>query len=232
MSLNVLSLLGKYVVAFFVSAISFFGLGGYKENTHNTKNSQLNINGPVVSAISYETDVTYNEKRPSNITNVLKNGEVGISYYDSKSKKTIIVSNSKTHYIEKGTGPYGIYKGKLVGYGPDCPGCSSEGNVACKTKDKQKHSLVHNGIYYEDDEYGKVRILAADLNEFPCGTIVKVEKESGESFLAVILDRIGVTLPDQTLMDLAYPSQNDKTVFAQDGLLGPNMTFSIQRWGF
>lgn len=232
MSLSILNLIGKYVVAFFISVLSFFNLGGYKESDVNTKNRQLNINGPMVSAISYDTEVKYNEKKPSNITNILKPGEVGISYFDTNSKETIVVEKEKTNIIEKGTGPYGIYKGRLVGYGPDCPGCSSEGNLACKTKNKEKHSLIHNGIYYEDEEYGKVRILAADLNEFPCGTMVKVEKENGDSFMAIILDRIGTRLENQTLMDLAYPSQNDKTVFGQDGLLGANMTFDIQRWGF
>ena len=53
------------------------------------------------------------------------------------------------------------------------------------------------------------------------------------TFKAIVLDKIGTQLSNgQTLMDLAYSSQTDKTVFAVDGLTGSNVTFSVQRWGW
>lgn len=232
MSLGLLHLVGKYLVALFITAISFFNISGYKENKIGKQNSQLNKNGPIVTAISYNTEVTYNDKRPSNLSKVLNKGEVGLSYYDEETNKTIVIKNEKSHVVEQGSGAYGIYKGRLVGYGPDCVGCSGEGYLACRTKTGDAFSLKHDGIYYDDEEYGKVRILAANLYEFPCGTMVKVEKEDGKSFNAIVLDRIGTQLEGQTLMDLAYSTQTDKSVFAADGLVGYNITFNIQRWGF
>ena len=47
------------------------------------------------------------------------------------------------------------------------------------------------------------------------------------------MDTIGTKLADgRELMDLAYSTQTDKTVFAADGLVGNNVTFNVQRWGW
>ena len=222
MSINFLQIIGKYITLTLLSILSFLGIDNFNEKIFIANKIDLK---PVVTTIKYDTKIIYNEKVPSNIEKVIQKGEDGLSE-DNK-----IVKEATEEIIEKGTGAYGIFKGRLVGYGPDCPGCSIKGNVACKTEDKKVFSLISDGIYYEDSEFGSVRILATDLKKFPCGTIIKVEKEDGTVFMAVVLDRIG-TKSETPLFDLAYSSEMDKTVFNADKLTGKNITFNVQRWGF
>ena len=62
------------------------------------------------------------------------------------------------------------FVGNLTGYGPDCYGCTSG-------KTSSGHNL-RESIYYEDAEYGTVRILAAD-SYFPFYSIIKVSNVPG-----------------------------------------------------
>ena len=72
----------------------------------------------------------------------------------------------------------------MTGYGADCQGCSGLGTLACKTKNGSYYSLTQNGMNYTDDEYGEVRIIAAALDKFPCGTIIKVDNPNLGTFNA------------------------------------------------
>lgn len=66
--------------------------------------------------------------------------------------------------------------GSLSGYGPDCYGCSG---ILASGMD------VRDGtIYYSDDTYGNVRILAGD-SFYPYGTIVRVKTQDFRSLLAL-----------------------------------------------
>lgn len=112
--------------------------------------------------------------------------------------------------------------GTLTGYGPDCPGC--EGPVYCKPNPNVKNG----NIYFDDSQYGKLRILAADYS-IPCGSIVKIENYKyilGESFYGIVLDRgsaiVGLT------MDLLYPSEKDTIIIGRQR----NIRFTIERWGW
>jgi hypothetical protein len=231
MSLSLLQLLGKYLTVSIISCMSMFGISNYSEINIAKNNNLLNKKGETVNSINYKTVVKYNSKLPSNITNTIKEGQVGLSINNGKTNK--IIKEPTDAIVEKGTGRYGISKGKLVGYGPDCKGCSGEGYLACRTEDGNKFSLKYDGIYYTDDEFGSVRILAANRTKFPCGTIVQIEKQDGSKFMAVVMDQINTKLPDgRELMDLAYSSQTDKSVFGADGLTGNNITFNVQRWGW
>lgn len=113
------------------------------------------------------------------------------------------------------------FMGTLTGYGPDCEGCS--GIVGCSP-----YQNVKNGnIYYEDTNYGKIRILAADKS-IPCGSIVKISnyKFSDGDFYGIVLDRgsaiVGLT------MDLLHESENDTVIIGRQY----NINFKIERWGF
>lgn len=127
----------------------------------------------------------------------------------------------------------GIYPGKMVGYGPDCPGCSYHGYVYCKTENKEVFSLKYDGIYYTDDEYGKVRIVAAALSKFPCGTIIQVQEFGELPFTVIVLDT-GSTVRNAwkrgiVIMDLAYEAN---ALAGSDGRTGNNITYEVQRWGW
>ena len=111
------------------------------------------------------------------------------------------------------------FTGTMTGYGPDCVGCS--GKLGCPP-----HQDVRNGnIYYEDGDYGKIRILASDPL-IPCGSIIKISNYYNEEFYGIVLDR-GSAIKGLT-MDLLYESEmTTKNIGRQY-----NIIFEIERWGF
>lgn len=223
----------KWIQIFLVSLISLFNANFYYETNSNFNSVSDEKNTNIINDVTpYTTVVKYNPKLPSNILNVLTEGVVGLSYVDYDNTVTV-VQKMEPKVIEKGSGAYGIYTGTLTGYGPDCVGCSKVGNVACYTEDKKNHSLKNDGIYYKDDEYGKVRIVSA-AKVFPCGTIVKITKEGQLPFYAVVLDRGGsmnsAWNQGRVWMDLAYEAN---AMAGSDNLTGRNnIEFSVQRWGW
>jgi len=238
MNINLLQLLSKYIIFLTVSVMSSLGIGNYSENEAVVNNINKEKDFQVITSVTnYKTVVQYNKKIPKNVTNVISEGKVGLSYTEQNNQESTvkekIVQEVTNEVVEKGTGDYGIYTGKLIGYGPDCVGCSGEGYLACKTVDGTKFSLKYNGIYYNDNEYGNVRILAAATSKFPCGTIIEITKSGKESFLAVVLDTGGTVQNawknGNVVMDLAYSRNADS---GSDGLTGNNITFNIKRWGW
>ena len=135
--------------------------------------------------------------------------------------------------MEVGTARPGEYIGRLTTYGADCAGCSKTGTVACRKPNGKTHSLTRDGMYYNDSEYGKVRILAADLGGFPCGTIILVNNGKIKPFYAVVMDT-GGTMRQQYAqgyiwMDLAFVHEGD----SKGTHTGSKTTrFSVQRWGW
>ena len=109
-----------------------------------------------------------------------------------------------------------VITGKMSGYGPDCAGCS--GYVAYG-------KYVGNGnIYYNDKEYGKVRIVAGD-KKYKFGTIVKIN----DSMLAIVLDRGGsIGIGKKFLFDLLYESEKEAYRYG----VSYNTKFEILRNGF
>ena len=181
----------------------------------------------------YGTDYVYVENMPSTAKPVvLEEGVNGIEYtYDGLNY--VHLSDVKNEVVQKGSGKPGNFTGKLTGYGPDCPGCSKVGNVACRTKAGQNHSLTYDGLYYTDDVYGSVRILAADNSAFPCGTIVKVDNGSLEEFVGIVLDTgsamRGAWKEGVVWMDLAFTTQAEART---GGATSSNTKFEVQRWGW
>lgn len=109
-----------------------------------------------------------------------------------------------------------ILIGKMSGYGPDCVGCS--GYVA-------SGMYVGDGnIYYDDSEYGSVRIVAGD-KKYKFGTIVRIN----DSMLAIVLDRGGsIGIGKNFLFDLLYESEAE----ANKNGVSYNTKFEILRNGF
>ncbi len=181
----------------------------------------------------YETEYVYLDNIPSNAEPVvLVEGVNGLDYtYDGLDY--VHLSDKKNEVVQLGSGKPGIYHGRLTGYGPDCPGCSSVGNVSCLTREKTNHSLIYDGLYYDDSVYGNVRILAADNSAFPCGTIIKVDNGILKEFYGIVLDT-GSTMRNAwrqgvVWMDLAFSSQAEALV---GNATSGNTTFSVQRWGW
>lgn len=126
-----------------------------------------------------------------------------------------------------------VFVGKMTGYGADCIGCSGVGALSCRAADGSRYTLSENGEYYNDTTYGTVRIVAAALNKFPCGTIVKVDHPALGTFYAVVMDTGGSMKRawnnGYVWMDLAFKTESDPDIFATTS---SNTTYSVQRWGW
>ena len=112
------------------------------------------------------------------------------------------------------------FNGKLTAYGPDCPGCS--GNSACPPRQNFKNG----NIYFEDQVYGTVRVVAADRS-IPCGSIVRISGISiySEPVLAIVMDRGGAVTGNH--MDLLFTSQSNL-----EGFTTSNVKFENIRYGW
>lgn len=108
--------------------------------------------------------------------------------------------------------------GTITGYGPDCYGCS--GFTA------SGHNL-HESVYYDDSEFGTVRILAADRS-IPFYSIFRVSNiPNMDPFIAVVLDTGGnVGYGKGTLFDLAFATESGGVIPKTS-----NVTFEMLRSG-
>lgn len=126
-----------------------------------------------------------------------------------------------------------VFVGKMTGYGADCIGCSGVGALSCRAADGSRHTLTENGEYYNDATYGTVRIVAAALDKFPCGTIVKVDHPALGTFYAVVMDTGGSMKRawnnGYVWIDLAFKTESDPEIYATTS---SNTTYSVQRWGW
>lgn len=182
---------------------------------------------------AYGIDYVYVESMPKSAEDVIiKEGVNGLDYtYDGLNY--VHLSDKSNQVVQRGTGKDGNYTGKLTGYGPDCPGCSVVGNVSCKTREGKNHSLITDGLYYNDINYGSLRILAADNSAFPCGTVVKVNNGILDPFYGIVLDT-GSSMRNAwkngtVWMDLAFSSQKEARV---GRATSSNTKFEVQRWGW
>ena len=197
------------------------------KNLNQTKNSVA-----ITKVIEYDTVKTYNKKLPTGVTVTKRKGQNGLAYID-ENNNTQIIESPKNAEIEIGTGDKAEYVGKMTGYGADCIGCSGEGILACKSKNGTYHSLTKDGMTYNDDEFGEIRIIAAALDKFPCGTIIKVDNPNLGTFNAIVLDTGGAMQNAWkngiVHMDLAYITENDNSLYLSTS---SNVKYSVQRWGF
>ena len=184
-----------------------------------------------VKSLKYETVKTYNSSLPKGKVVTKEEGQNGLAYVNEKEETIEIIESPVNAQIEIGTGEEADYVGKMTGYGADCAGCS--GILSCKTKEGNYHNLYTDGMYYNDEEYGSVRILAAALDKFPCGTLIKVENENLGTFNAIVLDTGGAMRNAWSngivLMDLAFKSEQDPAIHLATS---SNTKYSVQRWGY
>lgn len=235
MNLYLAELVLKFLRMIFVAFISLFNFNLYHEKTVHLENTITNIDSFAVNTLVLPQETAPVKQitpvKPINQSKkVVTNKSNPVKKQNNNLKKT---STNKILTSEKPLVSLEEFKGKLTGYGPDCYGCSGRGNLACKTREKKTFNLIKDGIYYNDSEYGKVRILSAATAKFKCGTIIVVTKKGAEPFTAIVLDSGGdmrkAWNKGQVWMDLAYPST---AKVSSDKLTGKNITFNVQRWGW
>ena len=112
--------------------------------------------------------------------------------------------------------------GKVSAYTPYCSdGCN--GYTA-------NGMFVGNTIYYNDKEYGKVRIVAADKS-YPFGTIVRFNNLNyfNDAVYAIVLDRGGaIGKGKRVLFDLLFKTENEANNFG----IEKNVSCDILRMGY
>ena len=132
------------------------------------------------------------------------------------------------------------YTGILTGYGPDCTGCGNFNTGKVSTASGYHVSNIVDGaiepaftITYDDEEYGEVRIVAADAN-IPFYSIIRITVPHWDSpVIAIVLDR-GSTVGFEncrsergclTQFDLLYPTEAESLGKTR------NVTFELLRNG-
>ena len=95
--------------------------------------------------------------------------------------------------------PLSTVTGNLTGYAYNCATCSKR--LACKSS----LDLSNGNVYYNDNTYGNIRIVAAS-QKYSCGTVVRFKKSSisSEPITAIVLDR-GVS---GNTLDLLVQNEN------------------------
>ena len=162
MSLCLFKIVKEWIGILFVMVSSLFINNSTDKVT--VENNLENINtSTTAEVIEYDTKKIYNDKLAIGTTNVITEGEVGIVY--NVDGEEVKLKEPITEVIEIGTGAKDTYTGSITGYGADCPGCS--GFVSCKTKEGS-YNLAQKGEYYNDSEFGNLRIVAADNSLFKC----------------------------------------------------------------
>lgn len=110
-------------------------------------------------------------------------------------------------------------EGSLTGYAADCPKCN--GRLGCSP-----YLDVSDGtLFYEDETFGKVRIVAASKS-LPCGSVItfkSIRVPNGE-IVAIVLDR-GVR---GTSIDLLTESEE----YASKNIGRSTITYDILRNGW
>lgn len=137
--------------------------------------------------------------------------------------KQEIIEEPKEEIIEEELDVIETIVGKMTGYGPDCYGCTSNRTAS-------GYYVGEGNIYYNDDEYGKIRIVSAD-SKYPFGSIVRISNLTfqSEPIIAIVLDRGGAIGLDKNIQfDLLFVKENDALIVG----IQRNVNFEILRLGY
>lgn len=219
-----------FIMISFNSLINSYQIMEFNININNPdKNKSLSV---VNTVLEYQTEIIYNAKIPSGITNVLVEGQDGIVYLDTNGNIYKTLKEQINEVVEVGTGKYGEYTGIVTGYGPDCKTCDGRGYVACPTQTGKWTNLFTDGIFYDDERYGSLQILAADWRGFPCGTVIEINNNDlSKPILGIVLDT-GSAM--RNAYDKGYV-HIDVAFETEVGLVfntNKNTNFSVKRWGW
>lgn len=152
------------------------------------------------------------EKATSN-KNITKKETVKKKQEESKKEESVIKEEIEKYNVLES------FKGKLAAYGPDCKGCSNKTSSGYN---------ISKTIYYNDPEYGQLRILAGD-KKYSYGTIVNLKIDSKTEIKGIVLDRGGdIGIGKKFQFDLLFTSQKEAAAFGSKN----NVTFEILRLGY
>ena len=201
------------------------------------KNSNLlTIDNSNLEKMSDSTSILFEKEETVDIGNE----NVVILLEDNTQSEVEEKQEEKENNITKLDNVIETYTGILTGYGPDCTGCGNFNTGKVSTASGYHVSNIVDGaiepaftITYNDEEYGEVRIVAADAN-IPFYSIVRITVPHWESpVTAIVLDR-GSTVGFEncrsergclTQFDLLYPTEAESLGKTR------NVTFELLRSG-
>ena len=194
-------------------------------NINDDDNDDINSNDDISLDTDDDSKLDFNKDESSNDN---KNYLVDSGNDNDKDKnkdkedKTIDKDNTTSvieNVVSNEDKVLEVQKGGLSAYGPDCSGCS--GYLA-------SGRYVGEDIYYNDSQYGQIRIVAGDRS-YKYGTIVKIKSSKiGNDIIAIVLDRGGVGLSNRYMFDLLFESEKAALKFGSFS----DVTFEILRYGY
>lgn len=189
----------------------------FKEDELFRKSTSLDQDDTVVVSL---TDEDKEEKKDDNQDD--KEIPATEEKKDEEAPENVTPEEPKTSPLDVDINSYPAIRevyGNLTGYGPDCYGCSGVTRSGYN---------LYDSIYYEDSEYGTVRILAADYS-FGKNAIFRVSNVPGmDPFIGIVLDTGGnVGYGKGTLFDLAFATEKDPSIIG----LTKNVKFELLREG-
>ena len=237
MNVYLLELLSKGSHFITIVFLAFFGYLNIDSNQLIIENENIRKStGVNYEIIDYEVEEIVKHNIPRGHYLVKEAGHEGVTVIDGDDVFQLREAQNEIRYV--GAGATGQYYGNLTGYGPDCYGCNGLGNLACRVD----HNLVADGKYYDDDDYGLVRIVAAPRQKlengraFSCGTIVEMTVDE-QKITAIVLDRGGALnacfSQGVIVFDLAFASEAEeldaiRAITKRD----QSVQFEVKRWGF
>ena len=201
------------------------------------KNSSLlTIDNNNLDKMSDSTSILFEKEETVDIGNV----NVVILLEDNTHSEVEEKQEDKENTVTKLDNVIETYTGILTGYGPDCAGCGNFNTGKVSTASGYHVSNIVDGaiepaftITYNDEEYGEVRIVAAD-STIPFYSIVRITVPHWDSpVTAIVLDR-GSTVGFEncrsergclTQFDLLYPTEAESLGKTR------NVTFELLRSG-
>lgn len=233
MNITFFEVIIKFVSLLVISASTSLGFVKVEKEAIGVNNADMAKSSSVVnSVVSYNTITKYSEKIPSGIVNIITKGSEGIVFLDGLGRPYSVYKEKVDEVIEIGVGKYGEYAGILTGYGPDCDTCDGRGYLYCPIGIGKYFNLTTDGIYFNDEQYGNIRILAADQREFPCGTIVEVNNPLMDGpFLGIVLDT-GAAMRNAYDRGYIHIDLAHETEVGLRFKTSKNTSFSVKRWGW
>ena len=189
----------------------------FKENENTKGYNYIAYNEIIIDEVIEEEKLA--EEIKEEVKTEIKNEKVKTNI----EIKQPVVEEVKKEEIKSDNNVLETLTGSMSGYGPDCYGCTSN-RVA------SGYYVGEGNIYYNDKDYGKIRIVAGD-KKYPFGTIVKIGSSnvSNEPIIAIVLDRGGnIGINKKFTFDLLFATEKEALKYG----VSKNIKFEILRLGY
>lgn len=173
-------------VCIYIIILSIFSVSIFEYKTSNIHNSNLEkvVVSNIITKVIEEDSNLLEENESINIVDKTETTNE-VKEESSVEKEKPVEKPTKVEEVVNivDTSSYAVLKTETVNishYGHDCYGCTSG-------KTASGYYVGDGRIYYQDSEFGSVRVVAAD-NKYPLGTIIRLGY-NGKKVTAIVLDR-------------------------------------------